>query len=122
MNSLDKFVFEFASDIKATLSTSCVFQTPFSDSDPMRVIYLSFKDIQYCIGIIKIQSLMSVTLIKLEKPIPVLIPESASQSEISLIKAINNNVKETEIACVKVSMNLNGVNIASKHIATILDQ
>ena len=65
---------------------------------------------------------MSVTLIKLEKPIPVLIPESASQSEISLIKAINNNVKETEIACVKVSMNLNGMNIASKHIATILGQ
>ena len=65
---------------------------------------------------------MSVSLIKLEKPIAILIPESTSQSEISLIRAINNNVKETEIACVKVSMNLNGMNIASKHIATILGQ
>ena len=122
MNSLDNFVFQFASDLEVTLSTSCVFQTPFSDSDPMRVIYFSFKDIQYCIGIIKIQSLMSVSLIKLEKPIAILIPESTSQSEISLIRAINNNVKEKEIACVKVSMNLNGMNIASKHIATILGQ
>lgn len=83
----------------------------------MRVINLGNN---YSIGVIKIQSLLSVSLIKSELQKPVLIPSTASQSEIELIEAINRTCKDEEIGCVKVRMNLNGMVVASDYIENIL--
>ena len=52
-----------------------LYPKPFSDTDPMRVINLGNN---YSIGVIKIQSLLSVSLIKTELQKPVLIPSTAS--------------------------------------------
>ena len=118
MNSLDKFVFQLACKLEHTLSTTCYIQKPFSDTDAMRVINLGNN---YSIGVIKIQSLLSVSLIKSELQKPVLIPSTASQSEIELIEAINRTCKDEEIGCVKVRMNLNGMVVASEYIENYIE-
>lgn len=85
----------------------------------MRVINLGNN---YSIGVIKIQSLLSVSLIKSKLQKPVLIPSTASQWKIELIEAINRTCKDEEIGCVRVQMNLNGMVVASEYIENILDQ